>query len=166
MNTTETIPPPAPALGKTNDGGELFCFQLSALFLLEAGVCAGRPGGAGAPPASPPAPLGLYLHIPFCRKRCHFCYFKVYTDKDSAAIRGYIDAALKELALYAAKPIVGGRKAELRLFRRRHAILFVSRSAPTSDRFDEGADSLGGGGGSDVRMRTWHFDQPQIEGDS
>ena len=23
----------------------------------------------------PPAevPLGLYLHIPFCRKRCHFC---------------------------------------------------------------------------------------------
>jgi oxygen-independent coproporphyrinogen-3 oxidase len=22
-------------------------------------------------------PLGLYLHIPFCRKRCHFCYFRV-----------------------------------------------------------------------------------------
>ena len=30
----------------------------------------------------PPAdvPLGLYLHIPFCRKRCKFCYFKVFTD--------------------------------------------------------------------------------------
>src|ERR1700758_1889294 len=56
-------------------------------------------------------PLGVYLHIPFCRKRCHFCYFKVYTDKDSAAIRGYIDAALKELSLYAAKPVIGGRKA-------------------------------------------------------
>ena len=26
-------------------------------------------------------PLGLYLHIPFCRKRCKFCYFRVYTDK-------------------------------------------------------------------------------------
>src|SRR5687767_11940614 len=25
-------------------------------------------------------PLGLYLHIPFCRKRCHFCYFRVYTN--------------------------------------------------------------------------------------
>ncbi|MBT5124719.1 MAG: coproporphyrinogen III oxidase, partial [Planctomycetaceae bacterium] len=23
------------------------------------------------------SPLGLYLHIPFCRKRCKFCYFKV-----------------------------------------------------------------------------------------
>ena len=33
----------------------------------------------------PPAgvPLGLYLHIPFCRKRCHFCYFRVYTDKNA-----------------------------------------------------------------------------------
>src|SRR5690349_5019988 len=53
-------------------------------------------------------PLGIYVHIPFCRKRCHFCYFKVYTDKDSSAIRGYIDAILKEIALYANKPFVGG----------------------------------------------------------
>ena len=30
--------------------------------------------------AAPPGdvPLGLYLHIPFCRKRCKFCYFKVF----------------------------------------------------------------------------------------
>src|SRR5258708_38915585 len=50
------------------------------------------------PPSA--TPLGIYVHIPFCRKRCHFCYFKVYTDKDSASIRGYIDALLQELALY------------------------------------------------------------------
>src|SRR4051812_43657808 len=31
-------------------------------------------------PPVPGTPLGVYLHIPFCRKRCHFCYFKVYTD--------------------------------------------------------------------------------------
>lgn len=68
------------------------------------------------PPRAPVAPLGVYLHIPFCRKRCHFCYFKVYTDKDSAAIRGYIDAALQELALYAAKPVIGGRKANFVYF--------------------------------------------------
>src|SRR6266852_4985402 len=58
----------------------------------------------------PDHPLGIYLHIPFCRKRCHFCYFKVYTDKDSAAIRNYLDAALKEFAIYAAKPAIRGRK--------------------------------------------------------
>src|SRR5437899_4723817 len=55
-------------------------------------------------------PLGLYVHIPFCRKRCHFCYFKVYTDKDSAAIRAYLDALLAELRIYAGKPFIGGRK--------------------------------------------------------
>ena len=62
--------------------------------------------------AAPPrdVPLGLYLHIPFCRKRCHFCYFRVYTDKDSAAIRSYVDATLQEFAIYAAKPAIKGRK--------------------------------------------------------
>jgi oxygen-independent coproporphyrinogen III oxidase len=61
-------------------------------------------------PPAPGTPLGLYLHIPFCRKRCHFCYFKVYTDKDSAAIRAYIEGALKELRLYASQAFIGGRK--------------------------------------------------------
>ena len=61
---------------------------------------------------SPPGevPLGLYLHIPFCRKRCHFCYFRVYTDKNAAEIKGYLDAAIEELKLYAAKPFIGKRK--------------------------------------------------------
>ena len=56
------------------------------------------------------ATLGQYVHIPFCRKRCHFCYFKVYTDKDSSEVRGYLDALLKELTVYAGKPAVSGRK--------------------------------------------------------
>ena len=55
-------------------------------------------------------PLGIYVHIPFCRKRCHFCYFRVYTDKDSAAVKSYIDAVIRELDGYATKPFIGGRK--------------------------------------------------------
>ncbi len=61
----------------------------------------------------PPAidsPLGVYIHIPFCRKRCHFCYFKVYTDKNADEVERYIDAAIQEIELYAAKPFIGGRK--------------------------------------------------------
>lgn len=61
-------------------------------------------------------PLGLYAHIPFCRKRCHFCYFRVYTDKDAQQIRGYLDALLKELSVYAAKPAVVGRKPKFVYF--------------------------------------------------
>jgi len=62
---------------------------------------------------SPPVaqtPLGIYVHIPFCRKRCHFCYFKVYTDKNAAEVDSYLDALAAELALYAQKPFIGGRK--------------------------------------------------------
>ena len=58
----------------------------------------------------PDTPLGVYTHIPFCRKRCHFCYFRVYTDKDSAAIKSYLEAMLEELTVYANKPFIGGRK--------------------------------------------------------
>ena len=45
-------------------------------------------------------PLGLYLHIPFCRKRCTFCYFKVYTDKNASQIETYLDALIKENEIY------------------------------------------------------------------
>ena len=61
----------------------------------------------------PPAvssPLGIYLHIPFCRKRCHFCYFKVYTDKNASEVERYLDAAIQEVELYSRKPFIGGRK--------------------------------------------------------
>jgi oxygen-independent coproporphyrinogen-3 oxidase len=60
--------------------------------------------------------LGNYLHIPFCRKRCHFCYFRVYTDKNAAEIKSYIDAALHELSIYASKPFVSGRKPKFVYF--------------------------------------------------
>ena len=62
--------------------------------------------------SDPKVPLGLYYHIPFCRKRCHFCYFRVYTDKNSSEIRDYIDASMKELAYYASKPYLEGRPLE------------------------------------------------------
>jgi oxygen-independent coproporphyrinogen-3 oxidase len=54
-------------------------------------------------------PLGVYVHIPFCRKRCHFCYYKVYTDKNAAEIRTYLDAMGREIAMYTGRPFVGGR---------------------------------------------------------
>ena len=67
-------------------------------------------------PARPGVPLGIYLHIPFCRKRCHFCYFKVYTDRNSTEIRQYQDAVLQEMEIYAGKPFVSGRKPKFIYF--------------------------------------------------
>lgn len=57
-----------------------------------------------------PTPLGLYLHIPFCRKRCKFCYFRVYTDKNSRDIEVYLDALAREAALYAERAALHGRE--------------------------------------------------------
>ena len=60
-------------------------------------------------PPEPGTPLGLYLHIPFCRKRCKFCYFRVYTDKNARDVETYIDALVKEVELYSRVPLIGGR---------------------------------------------------------
>lgn len=59
----------------------------------------------------PPAevPLGLYLHIPFCRKRCHFCYYRVYTDKNASEVAEYLDVVAREWELYATQPAIAGR---------------------------------------------------------
>jgi oxygen-independent coproporphyrinogen-3 oxidase len=60
-----------------------------------------------APPGD--VPLGLYLHIPFCRKRCKFCYFKVFTDKNSAEVERYLAALSREIELVSRLPVMGGR---------------------------------------------------------
>ena len=63
-------------------------------------------------PPMPGTPLGLYLHIPFCRKRCKFCYFRVYTDKNAKDVGSYLNAILKEVELLAQTPCVGGRAVD------------------------------------------------------
>jgi oxygen-independent coproporphyrinogen-3 oxidase len=61
-----------------------------------------------APPQTD-VPLGLYLHIPFCRKRCHFCYFRVYTDKNAQEVNHYLDVLAREFELYGDLPSFAGR---------------------------------------------------------
>src|SRR5207249_4611071 len=116
INTT-ALPPKktnAPPLEKQTTVGNYFVSNYPPFsfwkpeFLPEVYVAMERPPSTLN--HQPSTTLGLYVHIPFCRKRCHFCYFKVYTDKDSSQIKAYIDAVLKELSLYAAKQFVGGRK--------------------------------------------------------
>jgi len=55
------------------------------------------------------APLGLYLHVPFCRKRCKFCYFRVYTDVTAGDVERYSLALAREAATTAGQPAVAGR---------------------------------------------------------
>jgi oxygen-independent coproporphyrinogen-3 oxidase len=61
-------------------------------------------------------PLGLYLHIPFCRKRCHFCYFRIYTNKNAQEIGDYLDVLAREWELYARRPAIAGRPLDFVYF--------------------------------------------------
>ena len=37
-------------------------------------------------------PLGLYIHVPFCRSKCQYCDFYSLTTKDDNLLDGYLDA--------------------------------------------------------------------------
>ena len=43
------------------------------------------------------APVGIYIHIPFCAHICPYCDFTTYAGKESLVPR-YVDAVVRELA--------------------------------------------------------------------
>lgn len=61
-------------------------------------------------------PLGIYMHIPFCRKRCKFCYFRVYTQQNSKTIQRYVDALSREIELISETAGVKGRELQFVYF--------------------------------------------------
>src|SRR4029079_7571174 len=113
------LPAKAPPLQKQTTVGNYFVSNYPPFSFWKPELVGELQAALERPPtalASGLNPLGIYVHIPFCRKRCHFCYFKVYTDKDSVAIRAYIDSALQELSIYAPQPVIGGRAANFVYF--------------------------------------------------
>ena len=40
--------------------------------------------------------IGVYVHIPFCKRKCYYCDFVSYPDKEDC-MEEYVDAVLKEI---------------------------------------------------------------------
>jgi len=41
-------------------------------------------------------PLGVYVHVPFCRRRCDYCAFSTYTDRDHL-MSSYVEALCRDI---------------------------------------------------------------------
>jgi oxygen-independent coproporphyrinogen III oxidase len=57
------------------------------------------------------ATLGLYIHVPFCRSRCHFCAFYLQIYREDRA-RDYLTALFHEIELHAKQQTLGGRRLD------------------------------------------------------
>ena len=42
-------------------------------------------------------PLGIYIHVPFCRSKCQYCDFYSLTQKDDRLMDGYLDAVCEHI---------------------------------------------------------------------
>ncbi len=60
-------------------------------------------------PFSAPPPLGLYIHLPWCERKCPYCDFNSY-QTDAVPEDAYVDALLRDLGLEL--PLVWGRGLE------------------------------------------------------
>jgi oxygen-independent coproporphyrinogen-3 oxidase len=62
--------------------------------------------------------IAIYVHIPFCSKRCGYCDFNTYTFKELAGgedvVHGYLQAVDTEISL--AKNVLGGREVDTIFF--------------------------------------------------
>ena len=104
------------AVADQTDVGSYFVatYPPFSLWSQAAVAAASKPALDAAP--DPAVPLGLYLHIPFCRKRCHFCYFRVYTDKNAQEVGQYLDVLAREWELYGSRPAIAGRPLDFVYF--------------------------------------------------
>jgi oxygen-independent coproporphyrinogen III oxidase len=65
---------------------------------------------------APAAPLGFYVHLPFCQKKCDYCYYLSYIAQPAEVVDRYLDAVVREVALYGAQPAVKGRPISFAYF--------------------------------------------------
>ena len=58
---------------------------------------------------TPSEAIGLYIHVPFCRRRCHFCAFYLEIAQPDRIAR-FQSALLQEIALHARQDFLNGRR--------------------------------------------------------
>lgn len=66
--------------------------------------------------ARPAGPLGIYLHIPFCQKKCDYCYLLSFVGQAAQVINEYVETLVDEMEIYASQNAIAGRPVEFVYF--------------------------------------------------
>lgn len=53
-------------------------------------------------------PISLYIHIPYCVQKCGYCDFNSYAGSNPHDQVGYVEALVREMALWSARPELSG----------------------------------------------------------
>lgn len=59
-------------------------------------------------------PMGIYIHVPFCEKKCDYCDFYSLAKKGDGDFDDYVESLIKEIDLY--KDILSARKVSTVFF--------------------------------------------------
>src|SRR5215472_12424747 len=92
-----------------------------------------------APRPQPPAePLRLYVHVPFCRYHCTFCFYAVRTGAKRQEMERYVAALERELRSFGPGPslsrltVGGGTPTALPPDLLEHALAAISEHVPAA----------------------------------
>jgi oxygen-independent coproporphyrinogen-3 oxidase len=56
------------------------------------------------------APVGLYVHVPFCQKKCDYCYYLSYVGQKPEVVDRYLETVVREFCRYCACPAMRRRR--------------------------------------------------------
>lgn len=54
-------------------------------------------------------PLGIYVHLPFCQKKCDYCYYLSYAGQSLGTVNSYLETLVGEMARYSQRVAINSR---------------------------------------------------------
>ena len=99
-----------------------------------------EPGQVGAAEAAldasaPESPVGIYVHVPFCERKCDYCYYMSREGAKAAEVDAYLASVVAEMQLLSQKPAMAGREA---------TYVYVGGGTPSTLRPEQISFLLGG----------------------
>jgi oxygen-independent coproporphyrinogen III oxidase len=61
-------------------------------------------------------PIGLYVHLPFCQKKCDYCYYLSYTGQSLGTVNNYLEQVVSEMARYSQRLAINSRPVKFVYF--------------------------------------------------